>query len=102
MLTTTLALDTVRTNTGHTAVVANVGTRSVLIGESDMIGRKRAIMDVLTVNNRHHAATLERKLRRLEHEAAVEAAFAAADAAAEAGDDSEADRLWTAAAMLAA
>ena len=69
MLSTTLELDTIRNNTGRTAVVAVIagGDRVVLLGESDSIGRKRAIMDVLRVDpSSGTGKALQRQLRRLE------------------------------------
>ena len=69
MLSTTLELDTIRSNTGRTTVVAVIagGDRVVLLGESDSIGRKRAILDVLRVDpSSGSGKVLERQLRRLE------------------------------------
>lgn len=63
MLKTTLKLDTVRCNTGKSAVVANMlDGREVWVGESLSVGRKRAIFDVLSGSG----AQLEKLLRKLE------------------------------------
>ena len=64
MLTTTLPLHTVRSNAGTTAIIATLsdGTQS-LVGESDSLGRKRAMMDVLRAGN---GSAIAKNLARLE------------------------------------
>ena len=71
MLSTTLELTTNRTTAGKTAVIAKVSPgRTVLIGESDSIGRKRAIIEVLSVDPQSGSgAALARTLKRLEADA---------------------------------
>ena len=64
MLTTTLPVFAVRTNVGTTAVYVNVANSEVLIGESDCIGKKRAVIDVLSGSGANLAATLRRLERR--------------------------------------
>jgi hypothetical protein len=83
MLKTTLKLDAVKVNTGNWAVVANLSDgREVFIANSDMVGRKRAIFDVLAGGG----TTIEKSIRRLEeseaHTAKVNAKIAAEIAAA--------------------
>ena len=72
MLTTTLELTTNRTTAGKTAVIAKVTPgRTVLIGESDALGKRRAIIDVLSVNpDSGSGKALASMLARLERDAA--------------------------------
>jgi len=65
MLSTTLPLHTVKTNTGMTAVFTVVGSGEFFLGESPAQGSRRAVIDVLSGSG----ASLERKLRMLEQRA---------------------------------
>ena len=51
MLSTTLDLKVSRSNTGKSVVFAEIGDSIHFIGESDSLGKKRAIMDVLRAGN---------------------------------------------------
>ena len=69
MISTSLTLETHRSNVGTMAVFATVGTRRVLIGESKSIGRKRAIIDVLSADpNTGNGRFIANTIKRLERE----------------------------------
>jgi len=87
MLDTFLNLTANRTNAGTTAVIATLDDGSQhLVGESQSIGRKRAILDVLSAGSGSHIArTLARLERRQEalEQAAMDLANAELEAAAD-------------------
>ena len=64
MLTTNLPLHTVRTNAGTTAVVATLADGSTaLVGESTALGKRRAMLDVLSAGS---GSFIAKTLARLE------------------------------------
>ena len=63
MLSTTLDLKVSRSNTGKSVVFAEIGDSTHYIGESDSLGRKRAIMDVLRAGN---GSAIAKNIARLE------------------------------------
>ena len=83
MLSTTLPLYAVKTNVGTTAVTTVVGDREVYLGESQSVGSRRAIIDVMSGSG----AWLANTVARLEREAAALADAELFSAAEELGID---------------
>ena len=67
MLSTTLPLYAVKTNVGTTAVLTVVGDKEVYLGESQSIGSRRAIIDVMSGSGQWLANTIARLEREAGH-----------------------------------
>lgn len=79
MLSTTLPLYAVKTNVGTTAVTTVVGDREVFLGESQSVGSRRAIIDVMSGSGAWLVNTVKRLEREAERLAQAELEAAADD-----------------------